>query len=681
MRHLSKITLLIVALTSIFFTSCRKDFTPEQDVDANIQSDVTQTKLGAIKPNPFSFETVKRAIATIKQRKATTNGREQNCPTNITIYPTHVYVRFAPQNVDQLTQLEDAGFELFDVPLMNEIIEDGDFYQDPTIPDDQITYQYTLLPYGYPLPQEIPYTIIDQIYLFNEEEGDEQLTDAWSVDEHCAELAIETNNFNPLPRLCEYTSQHGDPVITATQALLDQCLSPSEVYAIAAQYAGFYEDDTDPNGNFTNGRRARFRPQGTLKVFHSNLAVAEPLKGVTVKSRNFLKLGRTSSDANGRFSIDRPYRKKAAIIVKFKNHRATTRGINGILKVWQYAFPVKHKLGVFTNNALQTVEYTFQRETDPHTETARKWVAATTMNAVWDCDEFNRQNNINSFPRLKIWLSSRITSNASAPMLNYVLSPIIGSLEAQAAVQAVSTILDALLLQVPLAGPALAVLKRIIELNKPDVTLRYGGDQSTNTATSREIYNTMIHEFSHATHYWGVVTEQPIRGGSDYWWSNIKYVILNNGYGERNTNGSERVAVIESWGFFAGNTGNALKHATGFFIGNSSAQAIRADEIRQLEFATVDVTTPVQFLFDNTIGGFYYNGWIPLGMIHDFADNGNEPPFTTIDDQVNSYSINGIFAGFRNNSNTVQEFKDHMLRRNGNQQITEVNDLVRQYGY
>ena len=208
---------------------------------------------------------------------------------------------------------------------------------------------------------------------------------------------------------------------------------------------------------------------------------------------------------------------------------------------------------------------------DPHTETARKWVAATVMNAVWDMDQFNQQNNIASFPRLKIWLSSRITPDATTPMLNYLLAPVIGSVEAIAEYTIVSSILDKLLLFVPYAGPALVVLKRVLEMNKPDVTLRYGGGVTGNTLQSKEIYNTMIHEFSHATHYWSLVQEQPLGGGSHYWWQNVKYIIAKGGYGSKTDNGAERTAVIEAWGFFAGNTGNAFKYSTGVFAGNTTA--------------------------------------------------------------------------------------------------------------
>jgi hypothetical protein len=686
--------------------SCRKDFSANEKAETitQVKNDLTKTKLGKEKANPFSFEIVKKAIEKVKKQKAEARRQAQAARPNLilppdtcdggggggggTVYPTHTYVRFAPQNVDQLTELEESGMELVDVPLTYEVEEDGDFYQDPSIPEDQITYQYTLVPYGYPLPSHIPYTVLDQVYLFNEDDGEAQEPDPWTGGGGggggCEPVPYQTadqQSTNYLMPICEYTAQHGgDPVIAATQQLLDECIQPYEVYQAATEISGFEEDAAPVTTNNIAARGPRYYPQGILSVFNTDINAPEPLKGVLVKSRNFMKLGITYTNANGQFYIGKPYKRKAMIIVKFKNDRATTRGINGVLKVWQYVFPVKHKLGRFYDNGLQTINFTFTRDINPHSETARKWAAASTMNAVWDIDQFNQQNNIPAFPRLKIWLSSRITSDASTPMLNYVLAPGIGSPEAQVEYAIVSGILDKLLYLVPYAGQALVVLKRVLEMNKPDVTLRYGGGPTGNTLQSREIYNTMIHEFSHATHYWGLVQQQPVAGGSQYWWNNVKYVIANGGYGERTDNGAQRTAVIEAWGFFAGNTGNAFKYGNGVFAGNINAIRIRLDEIRQLENAIVDNSKSISTFFNGPGSTSYYRGWIPCGMLHDFTDNG-ENPFTGITDNVNSYNINGVFRGLRFTNNTVQEYRQQLLNQNGNLQVNEVNNLVGQYGF
>ena len=60
--------------------------------------------------------------------------------SNRTLRATHLYVRFKPQNQEQLNRLEnDYGLDLFEYPLDIEI-PDGVEYVDPTIPEGERTW-------------------------------------------------------------------------------------------------------------------------------------------------------------------------------------------------------------------------------------------------------------------------------------------------------------------------------------------------------------------------------------------------------------------------------------------------------------------------------------------------------------------------------------------------------------
>jgi len=482
----------------------------------------------------------------------------------------------------------------------------------------------------------------------------------------------------PVEEICHYmtTMRIGDPVINATNYLINNCLNPYEVYQMAAQISGFSEDDE----NGITLMSTCDVPRGRLQVFNSDINAPEPLKGVRVISRNFFKIDHSFTGVDGRFQMSKCYKKKASIKVRFANHRVTTRGINGVLKVWQYVFPVHHNIGRRVRDQLTSIDFTFPRENNPHSDAARKWVAAATMNAVWDADTWYAQNGVSPFPPLKIWLSSRVTSDASAPMLNYVLAPGIGSPQAIGEVAIVSAIIDKLLLYVPVVGQAAVILKRVIELNKPDVTLRYGGGNMGNTIISREIYNTMMHEFSHATHYWATV-QQNGSGGSQYWWDNIKYIIANGGYGNKANNGAQRAAVIEAWGFYAGNTGLISKYSTGIFQSNGNAQFISVSERRQLENQRNNNTVPISLPGIGT-NAERYEGWIPCGLLHDCIDVGEtNPAASLITDNVSGYTILGVFRPLRFTNTTVQQYRQNLLQQNNNLQATQVNNLVTQYGY
>lgn len=81
--------------------------------------------------------------------------------TNVTVNVTHVYVRFRPADIDQfdvlLSTMELQNLDLFDTPVDYEVTYEGDYYQDPSIPEEEITWQYAVVPPGFQFPAGIPY--------------------------------------------------------------------------------------------------------------------------------------------------------------------------------------------------------------------------------------------------------------------------------------------------------------------------------------------------------------------------------------------------------------------------------------------------------------------------------------------------------------------------------------------
>lgn len=55
--------------------------------------------------------------------------------------------------------------DLFDVPMDYQILTLGDYYQEPSIPIEQITYQYTVVPATFSFPTGIPYTLLASIHI------------------------------------------------------------------------------------------------------------------------------------------------------------------------------------------------------------------------------------------------------------------------------------------------------------------------------------------------------------------------------------------------------------------------------------------------------------------------------------------------------------------------------------
>ena len=69
--------------------------------------------------------------------------------------PTGLYVRVLAGSTAELDLLEaDTNMTWFDFPLDYEIISNGTYYHDPTLPDSA-TWKYGVIPVGYSLPSSL----------------------------------------------------------------------------------------------------------------------------------------------------------------------------------------------------------------------------------------------------------------------------------------------------------------------------------------------------------------------------------------------------------------------------------------------------------------------------------------------------------------------------------------------
>lgn len=100
-------------------------------------------------------------------------NKESLSKSSIKIEATHFYVRFRPKSEQELEVLKrDATLDLYDYPLDVEIKRGGTHYHDPSIPANEITWQYTVVTVDYTFPK-IQYQKLANLYLpFNNgEEG------------------------------------------------------------------------------------------------------------------------------------------------------------------------------------------------------------------------------------------------------------------------------------------------------------------------------------------------------------------------------------------------------------------------------------------------------------------------------------------------------------------------------
>jgi hypothetical protein len=298
---------------------------------------------------------------------------------------THNYVRFAPQDENQLIVLHDYGYDLYDVPLDQDIVMSGEYYQDPSLPESAITYQYTLVPANFSLPTTVPHSIISQVFLFDDDAGDEmdpEEEDPWNpdptpggycYDEYNQAYICGTNPRQYLRIKSQLAKE--DLYRKATRDLIEAGLSPREVYNEAMRLAGYPEEVIE---SAANGRTqtVRYYPSGFVKVVDNVSGLTEPVRNVKVKVRRFFKIDDTQTDNKGFFFIDKGYRHKASVIIKVTNNRATIRGISGAMRFWEYAQVLEKEVGQFEANALQGMNIVLPFNSNANTYAALHWSAA-----------------------------------------------------------------------------------------------------------------------------------------------------------------------------------------------------------------------------------------------------------------------------------------------------------------
>jgi hypothetical protein len=74
-------------------------------------------------------------------------------------------------------------------------------------------------------------------------------------------------------------------------------------------------------------------------------------------------------------------------------------------------------------------------------------------------------------------------------------------------------------------------------------------------------------------------------------------------------------------------------------------------------------------------------GWIPDGVYHDLTDNGIEPTFTSVIDNVSGYSIAQCFGSMDVDVVSVTGYKTRFISEYGSSQQTNINLLFKSYGY
>lgn len=227
--------------------------------------------LGKRLENPYKTENVTKALASLYPTKA----------DRVEVKATDLYVRFLPADKEECDQLVAMGLELIDHPLDYDIEVEGDWYHDPEVPDEQVTWQYAVVPVGFEFPDHIEYELIDECYIINS------------------------------------TTSKADGI--------DWDAVEREAYRLTGNEERFEQPDTKASSKVV--------PSGRITIVDPDANGGKPfgVAGVKVSCNSFVKFDSAYTDRDGYYTMKKTFSSKLRYRLIFQNSKKFAIGLNLIL--------------------------------------------------------------------------------------------------------------------------------------------------------------------------------------------------------------------------------------------------------------------------------------------------------------------------------------------------------------
>lgn len=302
--------------------------------------------LGDKLENPYTTENVRAAFSAVYPTKSRNE-----------VSTTHLYVRFLPENEQEFDLLESSGLDLVDYPVDYEILVDGDYYHDPSIPEGEITWQYAVVPHDYEFP-DVRYEILDEC---NITEYDQPSRASDGIDWE----AVEREAFR---------------------------LSGNE---------GLLQPET---------KGSRANPSGRITIVDDSANGGKPfgVAGVRIRCNSFVKFSNTYTDRDGYYTIPKKFSAKLKYKLVFKNEKGFAIGFNLILQPASAS-----SLGKGPSTGLNA---TITKDSD-----RTLFLRSVVNNAAYDYISRCSEDDMDLTPPpgdLRIWLMSKLDAS-SAVMLHH----------------------------------------------------------------------------------------------------------------------------------------------------------------------------------------------------------------------------------------------------------------------
>lgn len=271
MKHLLSLFPIIALLSTAL--SCKTQLDPDPTYSPCSDTDIghDQIVLGSRLEDPYALENVKSAYVSLYPTKSRDDIRA-----------THYYVRFLPSDDGQLEALRSLGLQLLDHPLDFEIVREGDWYKDPGLDEDSITWQYTVVPADFVFPEGIRYELLHECYMMDETQNTRAASDVdWE--------AVEAESFR----------------LTGNESML--CTG------VKAQTGD--------------------QPSGRITIRDPQASGGQPVgvSGVEVSCNLFVKSAKAYTDRDGYYQIPKKFSASPRYRLVFKNEKGFSIGFNSIL--------------------------------------------------------------------------------------------------------------------------------------------------------------------------------------------------------------------------------------------------------------------------------------------------------------------------------------------------------------
>jgi hypothetical protein len=193
-------------------------------------------------------------------------------------------VRFLPKSEEEYALLLSKGLRLTDHPVDYRIAREGDYYHDPEIAEEAITWQYAVVAKDFTFPAGIRYEVLDECFI-----------------------------------------SENDPV-TRTESGIDWDAVEAEAYRLTGNEDMYVPMETRA------GEEPVF-PSGRITVEDPDAFGGKPygLAGVMVCCNSFVKFATAYTDRDGYYQLPKKYSTTPRYRLVFKNSAGFSIGLNLIL--------------------------------------------------------------------------------------------------------------------------------------------------------------------------------------------------------------------------------------------------------------------------------------------------------------------------------------------------------------